>query len=287
LVQYSPSLSPMDVDQEAIPDAVEPNDNMELGDENKPSSESSAVASANFYAISKTVKKRKAEPDPLSAPIELDSEKKNDDNQRAWIFIFDSLGGRHPAAAKALGGYLRYEAADKKSVTEITPPNMKNAQTPIQTNFCDCGVFLLHLAKTFMKDPEKAFTTVVTTKGNKTHQERIKDWDGDLVESYREDLIKRIYELQQEWKAEKEKTANKDPEAEKKQVVEVVEDTDDEIIIEAIFPAPAIATRGGRGGKSVAGSSRRGGGRAGDNSSSNNAKTIKKPPLSSPALRLR
>ena len=27
-------------------------------------------------------------------------------------------------------------------------------QVPHQPNFCDCGIYLLHFAKTFMKDPQ-------------------------------------------------------------------------------------------------------------------------------------
>ena len=31
------------------------------------------------------------------------------------------------------------------------------AKVPTQPNFCDCGVYLLHLAQTFMKDPQHYF----------------------------------------------------------------------------------------------------------------------------------
>lgn len=84
----------------------------------------------------------------------------------------DSLGGRHPAAVKRLQRYLQLEAEDKLKVMETSSAQGKQAivrfllmghclsmlmlnQVPVQPNFCDCGLYLLHFAETFVNDPEK------------------------------------------------------------------------------------------------------------------------------------
>lgn len=90
---------------------------------------------------------------------------------RTYIFTFDSLGGRHVQAIKKLTAYLQMEARDKKNVENTGIVQSKSApvgsqsffsdtsfsesflQVPAQPNFCDCGIYLLHLAQTFMSDP--------------------------------------------------------------------------------------------------------------------------------------
>lgn len=74
---------------------------------------------------------------------------------RTWIFGFDSLGSKHPAALKRLNAYLREEAADKKGISDPDDALAKMALPLYQPNFCDCGLYLLHFATTFLSDPEK------------------------------------------------------------------------------------------------------------------------------------
>ncbi|KAH9890080.1 hypothetical protein C8Q73DRAFT_653171 [Cubamyces lactineus] len=94
----------------------------------------------------------------------------------AWIYTFDSLGGRHPGAVNKLAKYLQHEAADKKGFPlEDTciatykhakvsrfPPRLRRCiepttwQAPMQKNFCDCGLFVLAFVEAFMKDPVKS-----------------------------------------------------------------------------------------------------------------------------------
>jgi hypothetical protein len=50
---------------------------------------------------------------------------------RTWIFTFDSLGGSHPAAIKNLQAYLRFEALDKKSVTDVN--EVKHGKAMVNT----------------------------------------------------------------------------------------------------------------------------------------------------------
>jgi hypothetical protein len=90
---------------------------------------------------------------------------------RTYIFTFDSLGGRHPQAINKLSAYLKMEALDKKKVENTGNVGSKSVpvgsqsfffryifsesflQVPAQPNFCDCGIYLLHLAQTFMSNP--------------------------------------------------------------------------------------------------------------------------------------
>ena len=67
----------------------------------------------------------------------------------------DSLGNAHPKALSRLNEYLQEEAKDKKGVSNPSSALMKKALVPAQPNFCDCGLYLLHFAQTFISDPEK------------------------------------------------------------------------------------------------------------------------------------
>ena len=98
-----------------------------------------------------------------------------------YIFVFDSLNGKHPGATKNLSQYLRFEAMDKKGIENSsspegmaalvsTDPDQHNgacahqtSQVPTQDNYCDCGLYLLHFAKVFMEDPAKSFHTILVS----------------------------------------------------------------------------------------------------------------------------
>ena len=88
-----------------------------------------------------------------------------------YIFTFDSLGGSHRLAVERLSSYLRMEAKSKKG-SEVTSEVHSMAasvcfmsflvllltpcpQVPQQPNDCDCGIYLIHFAQTFLSDPEK------------------------------------------------------------------------------------------------------------------------------------
>jgi hypothetical protein len=100
-------------------------------------------------------------------------------------------------------------------------------------------------------------------------------WNGDVVDSYREDLTQRIYDLQQVWRTEKEKTVNNTGADPDMQGAVDVDDSDDEVIIEEVLPAPASNNKGRSGG----GNNKRG------RTSGSPPKTTKKPTF--PPTRLR
>ncbi|KAI5119191.1 hypothetical protein M0805_004446 [Coniferiporia weirii] len=131
--------------------------------------------------------------------IIVDSEPEVTDRPRTWIFSLDSLGSRHPGALNKLNQYLRAEAKDKKDNDNPSDAFTKTALVPAQPNFCDCGLYLLHFAKTFMSDPEKYKSVVCSTKKSAA-KERDALWLGDKVVTMREDLKARILEESETWK---------------------------------------------------------------------------------------
>lgn len=67
----------------------------------------------------------------------------------------DSLGARHPQAIRLLSQYLHMEAKDKKGFDNPSGTKGKQALVPFQPNHCDCGLYLLHFARTFISDPDR------------------------------------------------------------------------------------------------------------------------------------
>ena len=74
---------------------------------------------------------------------------------RTYVFTFDSLGTQHNKACKLLSQYIMAEAREKKGFDNPSEAKGKKAQVPVQPNYCDCGLYLLHFAKMFLSDPDK------------------------------------------------------------------------------------------------------------------------------------
>ncbi|OJA17177.1 hypothetical protein AZE42_00231 [Rhizopogon vesiculosus] len=143
------------------------------------------------------------------------------DPPKTRIFTLDSLGTQHPQALKALKYWLKAEAKDKRQVEEVrlaqgkfvqvcdvpvySPPKKKKSnappQVPSQPNFADCGIYLLHFAKTFLSKPAHYFAHIYQPRKIYPAEQRRLDWDEAVVQHYREDLIQRITQLSEEWKA--------------------------------------------------------------------------------------
>ncbi|KAI0318025.1 hypothetical protein OF83DRAFT_1057564, partial [Amylostereum chailletii] len=71
------------------------------------------------------------------------------------IFILDSLGFHHQQEARKLGEYLRRMACQKKKVPWVNTaaPDTVTVPVPRQPNNVDCGIYLLHFARTFVFRP--------------------------------------------------------------------------------------------------------------------------------------
>lgn len=70
--------------------------------------------------------------------------------------MFDSLGITHPNVFKTLRDYLVDEAREKRGMN-ISKDDLHGvyAKVPKQSNFCDCGVFLLHYVEKFLEHPDR------------------------------------------------------------------------------------------------------------------------------------
>ncbi|KAJ2120775.1 hypothetical protein IW147_004796 [Coemansia sp. RSA 720] len=86
--------------------------------------------------------------------FEIPEAKYLDPTSTPAIIILDSLGNRHQQTYGLLRGYMRAEAKSRHGVdlTEAVQVG-KYAKVPLQNNFCDCGVYLLHYIEEFLKDP--------------------------------------------------------------------------------------------------------------------------------------
>ena len=97
--------------------------------------------------------KRKAPPPP---------KKYNPD--RPTIITLDSFGSSHATETRNLKDYLKAEAEAKRSmeldIKELQGMTAKGI--PEQTNFCDCGLYLVGYVEKFAKDPRQFVTKVLT-----------------------------------------------------------------------------------------------------------------------------
>ncbi|KAK8136320.1 hypothetical protein PG984_004260 [Apiospora sp. TS-2023a] len=72
------------------------------------------------------------------------------------IITLDSLGSGHSPACRNLKEYLVKELKDKKGAEMPDPGSltMTAKGIPIQSNYCDCGVYLLGYVVEFLRDPD-------------------------------------------------------------------------------------------------------------------------------------
>ncbi|KAJ3537073.1 hypothetical protein NMY22_g5752 [Coprinellus aureogranulatus] len=119
---------------------------------------------------------------------------------RTYILTMDSLGSKHHRVCTQLAKYLELEAKDKKNARLTANIQLKQVNVPTQPNFCDCGLYLLHLAETFISDAERLLRKDFETTSRTPHSEKQELWQDSRVPVLREKLLKRIESLSREWK---------------------------------------------------------------------------------------
>src|SRR5271170_6125602 len=100
---------------------------------------------------------------------------------RTWLLSFDSLGTKHPSVFIALRRYLALEAKHKKGIDVGELPKTQQAkvpvgcpmheiecpvnvfQSPVQPNYCDCGVYLIQTAEIFLGRADDFFRQLVVS----------------------------------------------------------------------------------------------------------------------------
>lgn len=99
--------------------------------------------------------KKRAPPPPRKYPLD-----------RPTIITLDSFGVGHPPQVGFLKDYVLAEAKDKRGmeVDRDAIQGMKAVGIPEQSNFCDCGLYLIGYVEEFAKDPQAFVTEVLSRK---------------------------------------------------------------------------------------------------------------------------
>ncbi|KAG6850345.1 hypothetical protein H0H93_014618 [Arthromyces matolae] len=257
-----------DVDMDA-PRGINSAEARELDRVGVPDSES-PILPANFYAsgpTSRRMGKRKAISnqaaickDDVSASTSM-SELSNgsdanptvplDNPDRTFIFTFDSLGTDRPATIERLANYLKKEAQDKLQKSDTNDPVGMKAQVPVQPNFFDCGLYLLHFTDVFMSDPEK-YSRIIRARQEKgvpvRSRSRELDWKYNPSMNLREQWRLKIDQLSAEWKKDRiAKEEAKRKEAAENPAVEVIPSSDDDIdIVSTSISTQSKTKKGGK-----------------------------------------
>lgn len=109
----------------------------------EPQHDTTATQSSGKQAGKKS--KKRAPPPPRKYPID-----------QPTIITLDSFGVQHNPQVSMLKNYVVAEAMDKRGmeVDKGDIQGMKATGIPEQSNFCDCGLYLVGYVEEFAKDPE-------------------------------------------------------------------------------------------------------------------------------------
>ncbi|KAK7966704.1 uncharacterized protein PG986_000981 [Apiospora aurea] len=116
---------------------------------------------------------------------------KKHDPDEPKIITLDSLGSGHSPACRNLKDYLIKELRDKKGAEMPDPGSltMTAKGIPTQSNYCDCGLYLLGYVVQFLRDPDSFIRTLLL-------HEKI-EWSIDAP-ALRNDIRTLLFKLQNE-----------------------------------------------------------------------------------------
>lgn len=130
------------------------------------------------------------------------------------IITVDSFAAAHTGEIRNLKDYLRAEAEAKRGIAldtaQLQGMTVKNPGVPTQTNFCDCGVFLVGYVEEFAKNP-RDFATKALQRTLGQNQE-FDDFDpSSKRDEIREELLalQRVQEAEHKAKKASKKTTVK------------------------------------------------------------------------------
>jgi sentrin-specific protease 7 len=121
------------------------------------------------------------------------------DPGKPTIVILDSLGGTHGNATKALREWLKAEGSDKRGMDaelETKAVYAKSQHIPTQSNFSDCGLYVLGYAKRFFADPDDFKNRLL--KGEMSTETDWPDMDASKMRTDIRNVIIGLYDAQQE-----------------------------------------------------------------------------------------
>jgi sentrin-specific protease 7 len=121
------------------------------------------------------------------------------DPEKPTIVILDSLGGAHGNATKALREWLKAEGSDKRGMDaelETKAVYAKSQHIPTQSNFSDCGLYVLGYLKKFFADPNDFKNRLL--KGEMSTETDWPDMDASKMRTDIRNVIIGLYDAQQE-----------------------------------------------------------------------------------------
>ena len=115
------------------------------------------------------------------------------DPTKPVILVLDSLGSSRGGTVKVLKDYLREEARTKRGGMEFDAGQIQgiNAKVPQQSNFSDCGLFLLGYVAKFLEDDPRDFIASIIAR---TYDEE-KDWTKLVPSAMRASLREQLQQL--------------------------------------------------------------------------------------------
>ncbi|CAE6415352.1 unnamed protein product [Rhizoctonia solani] len=161
---------------------------------------------------------------PIVDMTNNDSEDKNPSqgggtikSEKTWILILDSLGGKHNRTVRILREYLQAEAQERHGkVVDIKDARLsgglvedKHLSVPVQPNWCDCGVYLLHYVEVFYANPLEIIALPPGAKRKTKEASNRYDelWRTDQVKNKRTIFREKLHQLSAEWLGSKHATS--------------------------------------------------------------------------------
>ncbi|CAE6516690.1 unnamed protein product [Rhizoctonia solani] len=142
-------------------------------------------------------------------------------SEKTWILILDSLGGKHPRTARILREYLQAEAQERRGkVVDIKDTRSsgglvedKHLLVPVQPNWCDCGVYLLHYVEVFYANPLEiiALPPGAKRKSKEAGNRYDELWRTDQVKDKRTAFREKLHKLSTKWLESKSSSSKSAP----------------------------------------------------------------------------
>ena len=115
------------------------------------------------------------------------------DPTKPVILVLDSIGASRGGTVRVLKDYLREEARTKRGGMEFDDGQIQgiNAKVPQQSNYSDCGLFLLGYVAKFLEDDPREFIASIIAR---TYDED-KDWTKLVPSAMRANIRKQVQQL--------------------------------------------------------------------------------------------
>ncbi|KAG0377638.1 hypothetical protein BGX24_005741 [Mortierella sp. AD032] len=183
--QTKVTVAPMKSDAGLLPESV---DNSDYGNVSSPGSEPKTPPSGGDMDV-----------DVETSPSPKSGRASSED--KPYILCLDSLGGTHPTVFKVLRSYLQQELLARKglemALTTKEIAGKYSSKCPKQENLWDCGVYLLHYAEVFMRNPSALLDSIQSKNDDRA------TWAASELPMKREKYREVMVTLKQSYKAYK------------------------------------------------------------------------------------